>query len=585
MTASPMVPTMRWKATRSVAVLLSVRGLLAFVMGVSSPLIVYIVAVLVSGHGSLESTAGFVLALAICLAIMGTLPSLASLIDSQVARLFSWKNQSSLLGSIESVGQLGPFEDPEFQKLLHGASDAADAYVRGTVVAVNSALQTLVSLVGVLWLLARQDWRMAVLPFLWGLPAIYFFNRASKNRMACFVRSLHPRLKQMRFRAAATDMTTLGELKANRSESFIAQKVLDSMAQAQTIELDSDLHIARDQFVASALTALAAITPLILGLWGGFGGNFQLAVVIQSAIPLSSSFAQIGNLVASLSQAYREHGYLSDYLERCQAERLRCSPADPSRLMSSRIRSIVFEDVWFQYPGAEAYALQGLSVSLEQGRSYAMMGENGSGKSTVLKLICGLYYPTHGRILIDGEDIRALDLRELRDRVDYLAQDSVRLDLSIRENLLLGDEQSHDLEEVLGGVGLGELAHRSSKGLQTVLSQAMLDNDETGTMISGGQWRRLAAARYSLRAERDICLLDEPTNAIDAHGEDSLLEGPLRPRTDSIWLAVTHRSAVCEVADQTLVLANGRLQPNRSLASTTHQNELALLTPPNGRSR
>ncbi|MBN9104687.1 MAG: ATP-binding cassette domain-containing protein [Propionibacteriaceae bacterium] len=551
--------------------LLAVRGVLSLAMGGSSAVVVYLVAVLVSSQGSLDRAATLILALAGCLAIIGIFPSLANLIDSQVARLFAWKNQAALLESVESVAQLGPFEDPEYQSLLHGANDAADAYVRGAVSAANSVVQTLTSLAGVLWLLASQDWRMAVLPLLWGLPAIYFFNRAARARMSCFVASLYPRRRQMRFRATATDMQTLGELKVDRAEAFIAEQALASMAQAHMIELESDSRVARDQFAASALTALAAVTPLALGEWGGFGGSFQLAIVIQAALPLSGSITQLGTLTATLSQAYRERGYLSAYLERCRKERDRCTPTTPITPLPPRIHSVVFEDVWFTYPGSEEPALKGLSLTLQQGRSYALTGENGSGKSTVLKLIGGLYYPTRGRILIDGQDIRTLDLRQLRDRIAYLAQDAVRLDLSIAENLMLGYQGPTNLERALDVVGLSALTHRSRKGLQTVLSQAMVDNDQAGTMISGGQWRRLAVARYSLRAGRDICLLDEPTNAIDARGEDDLLAGPLGPRPDSIWLAVTHRPAVCRVADETLVLANGRLHPERPLTVHEHQ--------------
>jgi len=221
-----------------------------------------------------------------------------------------------------------------------------------------------------------------------------------------------------------------------------------------------------------------------------------------------------------------------------------------------------FEGVGFKYPGgddADKWALRNVDVFVPKGQSLALVGENGAGKTTFIKLLAGLYDPTEGRVLLDGRDVRAWDERELRARIGVIFQDFNEYQLALRENVAFGSVDHLDDELRVGRAvdqgGAKELVATLAGGLDTQLGRWFAG----GVELSGGQWQKVALARAFMREEADILILDEPTAALDAEAEHAVFQRFRALAAGRTTILISHRFPTVRMADRILVLEAGRV--------------------------
>jgi ATP-binding cassette subfamily B protein len=225
--------------------------------------------------------------------------------------------------------------------------------------------------------------------------------------------------------------------------------------------------------------------------------------------------------------------------------------------------AIEFRDVTFSYTGA-APQLSGLSARIPRGAFAAFVGGSGAGKSTVLNLLLRFYDPTGGAVLIDGHDLRSVTLDSLRGQMGIVFQDSLLFNMSIRENIRLGNPGATDgqVVEAARMAELHEFVETLPQGYDTPVG-------ERGGQLSGGQRQRIAIARALVRDPR-ILILDEATSALDPVTEAAIHDTLLRLREGRTVIAVTHRLTTVAEADVLFVLDHGRL-----VESGSHEELLA----------
>jgi ABC-type multidrug transport system fused ATPase/permease subunit len=220
---------------------------------------------------------------------------------------------------------------------------------------------------------------------------------------------------------------------------------------------------------------------------------------------------------------------------------------------------IRFDSVTFSYPGTSERILDGLDLTIEQGKSLAVVGENGAGKTTLIKLLCRLYEPTGGQILVDGVPLTELEVGSWRSRLGVIFQDFVRWELPLRDNLTFGssDVDTELLEGALADAGGGDLLADVPDRLQTILSRGF----EGGTDLSGGQWQKVALARAlaSVRRGAGLLVLDEPTASLDVRAEAAVFEQLLTAVRGVTTILVSHRFNTVRRADRIAVIADGRV--------------------------
>ncbi len=217
-----------------------------------------------------------------------------------------------------------------------------------------------------------------------------------------------------------------------------------------------------------------------------------------------------------------------------------------------------FINVSFTYPGTNRRILSNFNFTLSPGERIALIGENGQGKTTVVKLITRLYDPTEGQILLDGKDLRDYKLEGLHHEIGVIFQDFMRYEMTARENIAVGRVEREHSQGELEAAAHKSLAESVIKKLAGGYDQMLGRRFETGVELSGGEWQRVALARAYLR-DAQLLILDEPTAALDAKSELEVFERFAELTKGKMALLISHRFSTVRMADRIVVLAGGKL--------------------------
>ncbi len=223
-----------------------------------------------------------------------------------------------------------------------------------------------------------------------------------------------------------------------------------------------------------------------------------------------------------------------------------------------------FIDVSFAYPGSETNAVEHISFHLHPGTKLALVGENGSGKTTIIKLLTRLYRPSEGTITLDGLDLQQWDDQTLRDRLGVIFQDFVRYQFKVGENIGVGDDAAFANEEAW--------REAAKEGMAAPFIEELPDQYQTqlgrwfkgGRELSLGQWQKIALSRAFIRKTADVVVLDEPTASMDAAAEAQIFEHFREITQDQMAIVISHRFSTVRMADEIIVLDKGRIMEHGS---------------------
>jgi ATP-binding cassette subfamily B protein len=320
--------------------------------------------------------------------------------------------------------------------------------------------------------------------------------------------------------------------------------------------------------------AIIAINLLSYSLlaWAAIRGDLTLAAVaiFSQALLQANRYTAFDDSNANLSFAAVTIPKILELDAKLEQGQHAPSQTLPAAAPQTELR---YQDVTFHYPGAERAALHKLNLVIPAGRSLAIVGENGAGKTSLVKLLCGLYEPTAGQILVDNLPISDLDPAAWRSRVAVLFQDFVRYQLSVRDNIAFGAPalagDFDRLQAAAEKAGALDLINSLPHGWDTILSPEYTN----GVDLSGGQWQRIALARamFAVAAGARVLILDEPTAALDVRAEAELYNRFLEITQGLTTILISHRFSTVRRADRIIVLADGAV-----VEDGTHQELMAL---------
>lgn len=291
-------------------------------------------------------------------------------------------------------------------------------------------------------------------------------------------------------------------------------------------------------------------------------GHISVGALTLYVVSLRQGQQTFQSVLSGIGNVYEHNLYMSNlfaYLGLPSRSPTKAAGEVPHTIEPQQRGAIRFEDVGFRYPGANDWALRHVDIDIAPGESIALVGENGAGKTTFVKLLTGLYQPTEGRIFIDGRELSAYPEDELRRRFAVIFQDFNQYQFRVRENVGLGSvhhlEDLPRIERAVERGGAKELVAALPGGLEQPLGNWF----EKGSELSGGQWQKLALARAFMREEASILILDEPTAALDAKAEHAVFQhfrDLSRGRTSII---ISHRFPTVRMADRILVIEQGHV--------------------------
>ncbi len=281
----------------------------------------------------------------------------------------------------------------------------------------------------------------------------------------------------------------------------------------------------------------------------------HLTLYTQAATSVQNS---IQSILSGFSGMYEHNLYLNNLFELMAVQPSMPVAEKPKEVPQPLRGDIRFDHVSFAYPGSEKNALTDVSFAVKPGETLAVVGRNGAGKTTLFKLICRLYDPTEGRILIDGVDLRDFEPDDLREQIGAMFQDYVDYQATAAENIGLGNvPEIADRDAVITAskqAGSDELISRLPDGYDTALGKWF----DAGVNLSGGEWQKVALARAFMR-DAKILLLDEPTSSLDAQAEYDLFERLRSLTSGRTAVYISHRFSTVRRADRIVFLEHGRL--------------------------
>ena len=443
------------------------------------------------------------------------------------------------------------YEDPQTYDSISRISQNPGEKIRMIFWKLCEMVRIIILLIGYL-LIFQQASPLLVGIFLLFLPPMLYENyKAGCLWYDLYSRQTADERKIAYYERLLTGKTSLAELKIYQATDYIEKLWKKQSSKLRKEKEETLIRVEKTLLRKSTFAALWYLCSGGFLLYGVITGRISVSmflVLFQTILNIVDTVNGLLETFGNFSREIQEMSYLHSFFAlKNIPERKGC--------IDRPVRRIRFEHVCFSYPNAGTETLHDISFELDLSKSTAIVGENGSGKTTIIKLLCGLYQPTSGRMLCDEYDIRNLNNGEIGKAIKVVFQDFFQYELTIRENIGFGNlaRISHDLElqEVLDAVHLEEL-----KKLELDTSLGKLEHE--GIDLSRGQWQRLAVGRIFLN-DTGYAVLDEPTASVDPVSEYNMYQLfylLLRSRGS---LMISHRLASAKMADHILVLKNGTI--------------------------
>jgi len=336
---------------------------------------------------------------------------------------------------------------------------------------------------------------------------------------------------------------------------------------------DEDISLARRKVIAGSVLSMIGTagyyTAYVYAVWRTVTGVFSFGTLTLLANAIREASSNLQQTFSSLSTIADQALFMTDLI--AFFDMRPTIRSKPNALPAPRpIRQgFEFRDVSFRYPGSPRLILNRLNFVLRPGERVALIGENGEGKTTIVKLLTRLYDPVEGQILLDGIDIREYDLDDLYREIGVIFQDFMRYEMTARENIAVGRiEHIKDLP-LLERSAEKSMADEVVEKLPSHYEQMLGRRFEGGVDLSGGEWQKIALARAYLR-DAQLLILDEPTSALDARSEYEVFQRFSELTAGKMAIFISHRFSTVRMADRIVVLENGRIAEEGDHESLTH---------------
>lgn len=446
-------------------------------------------------------------------------------------------------------------EDEKSWELISRVSrDPVKAITDGAAAFVQFA-QILVSVASVFALIVSQVWWAALVILVFSVPLFALSMRAGRKNYQAerdaekFNRRTEYLGEVLTGRENVDERTMFGY---NDAVSLLWREQYEAGRRLQVRVTAKNFMISKGSSMLMALISLLVALTLIGPVVNGQMSAGMFMGIVSAVFGMVQKLGfQMSRALENITRVGEYMGDLGEFAALSEAEDALTEPdADPVP-----VGSLEFRNVRFRYPGGREYILDGLSFQLEAGRHYAFVGKNGAGKTTITKLLTGLYTEYEGEILVNGTELRQYPVSAVKAMFSVVYQDFAKYYITMKDNIALGDVHSAGGEgEAARLAGLDEVTGRLENGIDTPLGKIL----KGGQDLSGGQWQRVAIAR-SLVSRAPVRILDEPTSALDPISESNLYRDFEKLMEGRTTVFVSHRLGSTKLADEILVIDGGKV--------------------------
>lgn len=450
------------------------------------------------------------------------------------------------------------FENPTFYDRLQEAQSQAASRPIGMISETFGLGRTVITLLSMVVLLSQLAWWLSFVAILAPLPAFVANVRYGWWGYRMMRRQSPLRREMAYYGALLTTDTYNKEIKLFTLGAFFItmyRKIADQFL-AESRRLLVPRYLAAfgwglGTLLVNGIIYLYVVIQTIAGVIS-FG---RLTVFTQAALSLGTSFQGI---LSGVSDTYENNLFVNTLFEYLAYKPTIVSPPDGIAPGTDGL-TIEFHDVSFTYPGAsKGQALHNVSFTIRPGEAIALVGRNGAGKTTIVKLLTRLYDPDSGEILINGRDIKAYDLEALRSQIGVIFQDYVTYFLNASRNIGVGKIEAIDddagVRVAATKSGANAVIERLPNAYATMLGKWF----DQGQQLSGGEWQKIALARAFMR-DAQLLILDEPTSSLDPQAEYDVFQRFRELTADKSAIFISHRFSTVRLANRIVVLEDGRV--------------------------
>lgn len=493
--------------------------------------------------------------------VLGVIMSFWGIVQTYFEQLMRYQLESSIndqmfarLHGLDFWRYDDPVTIDMFDRARRFAGSFSYLFSRLTNVATNT-----VSLVVGLWIISSVSWWLGLLLIVAIIPSGVVQFRLSRLTSNYWRKNTNVRRRMWWIEYAISKPENIVEMRLYGliKHLLMERATLRDKDQLQMIKYERSFMAKR--FGGEVLQAAAEVAALVWVTLEIIAHRQPIGQFVLVQQMVSRVLGSVDSLISTYNSIDEEVANMVDY------QRFMELPLADTRpnLALSMSKSITVRNVKFRYPGSETLVLKGLSLDIKCGQHVAIVGENGAGKTTLVKLLTGLYQPTSGEILIDGQDISEVDATVWHRQLAVLSQSFIRYDFATAyENVWYGDV-SRELDRERLAVALkqaeaDDFVKKLPKGGDSYVDKWMTDDtDDKGVDLSGGQWQRLALARNFYR-DAPIVILDEPTSAVDAAAEARIFRHLFKQKDKTI-IAISHRLSTVKKADVIYFMKDGRI--------------------------
>lgn len=569
MTTGVRVAVAAWRLAWRVAARTTIAQLVLTVLGAGAPVAVAWLTKVVFDQLSAPGGPADLMWPIIGLVAAGIMTALMSQVldylRAEQGRIVALSALDQLYAAVNRLVGLGRFEDPQFADRLRFARHAGGSGPVEIMAVSLSLLQQVLVTAGFAVSLVAVSPALAIAVLVGTLPAVGA-EFALARRRAEAMNTVGPiERREVFYGQLLSDVDAATEIRLFGVGSFLRERMLRERRSANRVQRAMDRRTLSTEGLLTVLSAAVAGGCLVWVVNAAANGTVTVGDVAMLVAAVAAVQTALLGIVRDLAGAHTQLLMFGHYLAVVEAEQ--DLPVPVGSLPVAPLREgIELRDVWFRYREDLPWVLRGVTLTIPKGQAVALVGYNGAGKSTIIKLLCRYYDPERGAILWDGVDLRDLDPVQLRARIAGVFQDFVSYELSAAENIGIGDVEAladrSRIETAARDAGVDDILRTLPHGYDTMLSRIYFAGDELngntpGTMLSGGQWQRVAIARSFLRGGRDLLILDEPSARLDAEAEHEVHQGFQRLRDGGTSLLVSHRLGTIRDADLILVLDAG----------------------------
>jgi len=555
-----------WRAAPAKAVAQAALAALAGAAPVAAGVLTKVLVDRLTGAGT-GGLVGPAVGLAVAGVLVALLPHVSRYVEAEWHRAASLVAQSRLYAAVNRFVGLVRLEDPGFRDRLRLAEEAGRSSPIAVAGGALDLARTAVTVAGFLGTLATRSPWMVVVVAVAAVPTARAELRLSRRRAEVMWRMSPTARRQFFYSDLLTGLEAAKEIRLFGLAGLFGARMLGELRSIDAENRRLDRAELRTQAALGLVGAVAAGTGLVWAVYAARTGRLTVGDVAIFIAAVAGVQAAVATGIGRFASTHQATLMYRHYVEVVNAGPDLTEPPRPATPSSLR-RGIELRGLWFRYGADLPWVLRGVDLTIPSGATVALVGLNGAGKSTLVKLLLRFYDPTRGSVRWDGQDLRDMSAARLRERIGVAFQDFMCYDLPASENVGLGDlvalDDADRITHAAAQAGVHDTLAGLPRGYATLLTRMFTDrsdrdNEETGVLLSGGQWQRVALARAFLRADRDLLILDEPSAGLDPEAEYDIHRRLRSLRGGRTTLLISHRLSAVRDADRIVVLAGGRV--------------------------